>query len=106
MRVYVSHPYGGQAENLARVKRWLRFLHAIHPEWTLVCSWVAWAEAGLYHLDEPAALRACMEEVRSCQGLVSVGVDGQTKMTPGMANERGCASVRDKKLFAEWRIEP
>lgn len=43
---WMSHPYGGKKENLARARRWLRFLNRTHfPSVAFVAPWIDWCEA-------------------------------------------------------------
>lgn len=96
---YVAHPIGapikeGVAANLARAKRWLRFLQKTYPERAFIAPYLDWIEIcgdddGKPEERERGLLRGCAVAAH-CDEFwpVGCGVEGMTK---GMTRELGAS---------------
>lgn len=87
---YLAHPYGGKPENLARARRWLRWLNRTHfPGTAFVAPWIDWCEAVRETAENRTAGTGlgCAEVKRI--GLVYL-VGGS--VSPGMRDEMAHAS--------------
>lgn len=86
--MYVAHPVSGDVEaNLARARRWLRWLVDCYPGFAFCLPWMAYVQA----LDEAThrerGLRDDLEMLRRCDGIILVG----GRLSSGMALEKGVA---------------
>ena len=84
---YVAHPVGAgpdRTANLARVRRWLRYLIARYPDLALVVPWLPYCDV-LEEAPEHRArgLRDDRAVQRWCDAIVLVG----GYLSPGMAEE-------------------
>lgn len=102
--IYVAHPCGSPAEqpaNLARCKRWLRWLiltSSLPDQMAFLCPWLHELELQLAHPGElpvwhrAAIMDRCIAVAARCDGLVLVG----GRISPGMQREADVApSVLD-----------
>ena len=104
-RAYLSHPYQGKPENLARARRWIAWLAKQHPDWVIVASWIMWAELGLFRT-EAEALAACCEEIETCNVFVLCGVEPAAWLTRGTRTELQRARLLHMRREEHWRLEP
>lgn len=87
--IYMAHPYGGKPENLARAKRWMRWIEetqpvAVNASWILECE--IWDDA---NPDERSAgLRRDIANIRRCDEIWAVG----GRVSEGMGVEINAAA--------------
>lgn len=105
-RIYLSHPYGGKPENVARALRWMAHLGRQCPDDAIVASWILGATLDLYVGREAAALDACCAEIETCEALVVCGVPSLRDCTPGMRRELGHALARGIAVEYHLTLEP
>jgi hypothetical protein len=106
MRIYLSHPFGGDPENLYRARQWLTWLAGQHPADVIVASWLLWADLDLYDGREEAALDACCEEVATCGAIVLAGIESLASLTPGMRREHERALGLGLRLEHYFSVVP
>lgn len=100
--VYLSHPVSaptaqGIADNLARAKRWLKWLLKVHPECSPVASWIPMVE--VEDNSDPAriehSLRLDFEVVSRCDEIWLVG----GRISSGMRREADHARAHNVRVI-------
>lgn len=94
---YMAHPVRGDvAANVARAKRWLRFLRARFPDVAIIAPWITAIDAGEDDSDPAQRERGlldCEATVERCDAIVLVG----GRVSSGMQREAVVA-----KLVHDW----
>lgn len=99
MIIYMAHPVGHDPErdeNLARARRWFRWLLDEYPQDAIAVPWLAYCSA----LDETPAnrergIRDDLAQLRRCDAIALVG----GRLSPGMAAERDVAVINGLKVI-------
>lgn len=112
--LYMAHPVAGDVPaNLARAKRWLRWLRRAMPDAVVVAPWLHDLEVLEEDDNDPhvraTGLRRDCAVVSRCDGLVLVG----GRVSSGMREERDTAEAQSKLVLdltgmgneppGEWR---
>lgn len=93
MLIYISHPYGGQAENKKKVEEIIRGLATSHPEHTYISPIHCFGF--MYHdFDYETGLEMCLNLLKACDKMCVFG---------DWKNSRGCTA---EVLFAEMHMIP
>lgn len=97
---FMSAPVAGDIDrNLARARRWLRWLWEAHPGVVVVCPWLHDIEALPMRDDHPeereASIKRCEAVARICDAVVLVG----GRVTEGMRRE---AAVAKEVIDLTW----
>ena len=87
---YMAHPVGGAVENnLARARRWLKYLNSVGENAIYIAPWIV--ECEIYDDNDPAqresSLRRVCEVIKRCDFIALVGGRGSA----GMAREAAVA---------------
>lgn len=94
--VYISHPYGGKPENLARAKRWFKWALKFYPECAFVADWILMCEGEEGDAGHELGLMRDCSIVKHCDEIWLVG----GTLSPGMEAElntalAGCIQARN-----------